>query len=88
MSDTAINTSGLEGAYDTLHEFIKGAKMRTHPDAWDYLTGGTETETTLRRNRASLDRIALRPSRRGGGCSQEQCRRENSPMSPPATASG
>ncbi|MCB1741736.1 MAG: alpha-hydroxy-acid oxidizing protein [Gammaproteobacteria bacterium] len=35
--------------------------MRTHPDAWDYLVGGTETETTLRRNRAALDRIALRP---------------------------
>ncbi len=61
MSDNESNTSGLEGAYDTLHEFIKAAKMRTHPDAWDYLTGGTETETTLARNRASLDRIALRP---------------------------
>lgn len=61
MRDTKSNTSGLEGAYDTLHEFIKGAKMRTHPDAWDYLTGGTETETTLKRNRAALDRIALRP---------------------------
>jgi len=61
LSTDQTNTSGLEGAYDTLHEFIKAAKMRTHPDAWDYLTGGTETETTLRRNRASLDRIALRP---------------------------
>ena len=39
----------------------KPPEMRTHPDHWDYLTGGTETETTLRRNRASLDRIALRP---------------------------
>jgi len=61
MSETNANTSGLEGRYETLHEFIKAAKMRTHPDAWDYLTGGTETETTLRRNRASIDRIALRP---------------------------
>lgn len=61
MSSENTNTSGLEGDYDTLHEFIKAAKMRTHPDAWDYLTGGTETETTLRRNRAALDRIALRP---------------------------
>lgn len=61
MSDKNTNTSGLEGRYDTLHEFIKAAKMRTLPDAWDYLTGGTETETTLARNRASLDRIALRP---------------------------
>ena len=61
MSTENTNTSGLEGDYDTLHEFIKAAKMRTHPDAWDYLTGGTETETTLRRNRAAIDRIALRP---------------------------
>ena len=60
-SEVVANDSGLEGGYDTLHEFVKAAKMRTHPDSWDYLTGGTETETTLKRNRASLDRIALRP---------------------------
>ncbi|NKC11141.1 MAG: alpha-hydroxy-acid oxidizing protein [Gammaproteobacteria bacterium] len=28
---------------------------------WDYLAGGTETETTLRRNRYALDTLALRP---------------------------
>ncbi len=61
MIDQQPNDSGLAGAYETLHEFVKAAKMRTNPDHWDYLTGGTETETTLRRNRASLDRIALRP---------------------------
>jgi isopentenyl diphosphate isomerase/L-lactate dehydrogenase-like FMN-dependent dehydrogenase len=60
-SEVVANDSGLEGAFDTLHEFVKAAKMRTHPDSWDYLTGGTETETTLKRNRAALDRIALRP---------------------------
>ena len=60
-SETVANESGLAGAFETIHEFVKGAKMRTHPDAWDYLTGGTETETTLKRNRGSLDRIALRP---------------------------
>ena len=61
MSKAITNTSGLEGKYETLHEFVKAANMRTHPDHWDYLTGGTETETTLRRNRASIDSIALRP---------------------------
>ena len=61
MSENIPNDSGLRGAFETLHEFIKAAKMRTHPDAWDYLVGGTETETTLARNRAALDRIALRP---------------------------
>lgn len=61
MNETIPNTSGLEGKYETLHEFVKAAKMRTHPDGWDYLTGGTETETTLCRNRGALDRLALRP---------------------------
>lgn len=51
----------LQSSFLTLHEFIKAAKMRLKPDIWDYLTGGTETETTLRRNRMALDQIALRP---------------------------
>lgn len=45
----------------TLHEFVKAAKMRLNPNIWDYLIGATETETTMRRNRLALDRIALRP---------------------------
>ena len=45
----------------TLHEFVKAAKVQLNANAWDYLVGGTETETTLRRNRLSLDQIALRP---------------------------
>jgi glycolate oxidase len=28
---------------------------------WDYLTGGTETETTLRRNRLAIDSLGFRP---------------------------
>ena len=28
---------------------------------WDYLIGGTASETTLLRNRQALDRIAFRP---------------------------
>ncbi|HRD77815.1 MAG TPA: alpha-hydroxy acid oxidase [Hyphomicrobiaceae bacterium] len=53
--------SGLEAEFQTQHEFIKAARMRLNPMIWDYLVGGTETETTLKRNRAALDRIALRP---------------------------
>lgn len=45
----------------TLHEFAKAAKNRLTPGIWDYLTGATETETTLRRNRLALDTLALRP---------------------------
>jgi isopentenyl diphosphate isomerase/L-lactate dehydrogenase-like FMN-dependent dehydrogenase len=53
--------SGLEGEYVTLHEIVKAAKVRLNANIWDYLVGGTETETTLRRNRMALDSIAFKP---------------------------
>src|SRR5438445_3283242 len=53
--------SGLESEYVTLHEIVKAAKLRLNANIWDYLIGGTETETTLRRNRMALDSIAFRP---------------------------
>ena len=57
----APEASGLEAQFQTQHEFVKAARMKLNPMIWDYLVGGTETETTLRRNRAALDAIALRP---------------------------
>ena len=45
----------------TLHEFVKVARKRLSAGVWDYLTGGTETETTLRRNRLAIDSLGLRP---------------------------
>ena len=54
-------TSGLESEFVTLHEIVKAAKIRLNPNIWDYLIGGTETETTLRRNRLALDTIAFKP---------------------------
>ncbi|MGY8990811.1 MAG: alpha-hydroxy acid oxidase [Rhodospirillales bacterium] len=45
----------------TIHEIIKKAHQRLHQDSWDYLMGGTETETTLRRNRFALDSIGFTP---------------------------
>ena len=53
--------SGLENEYVTLHEIVKAAKIRLNANIWDYLIGGTETETTLRRNRMELDSIAFKP---------------------------
>jgi glycolate oxidase len=47
--------------FQNLHEFIPAAKRRITPENYGYLIGGTETETTLRRNRQALDMIALRP---------------------------
>src|SRR5258708_20203153 len=53
--------SGLENEYVTLHEIVKASKLRLNANIWDNLTGATETETTLRRNRMALDSIAFKP---------------------------
>jgi glycolate oxidase len=45
----------------TLHEIVAAARANLAPGPWSYLIGGTETETTVRRNRQALDSIALRP---------------------------
>ena len=45
----------------TTEEIIQEARRRTVQGAWDYLVGGTESETTLRRNRLAFDKIAFRP---------------------------
>lgn len=49
------------GDFQVLHEFV-GAARRALSDAhWDYLMGGADTETTLKRNRLALDSLAFRP---------------------------
>ncbi len=40
---------------------MKAARLNLNQTDWDYLIGGTETETTLKRNRHAIDRRALRP---------------------------
>ncbi|MEA2873936.1 MAG: hypothetical protein QOH67_3912 [Hyphomicrobiales bacterium] len=47
--------------FQNLHEFIKVAKQNLSRNNFDYIVGATETETTLARNRASLDCIAFKP---------------------------
>src|SRR2546423_11968725 len=51
----------LRERFSTLHEIVRAAHQTLDPGAWDYLAGGAETETTLRRNRQALDSIAFRP---------------------------
>src|SRR5215468_11109039 len=45
----------------TNEEIIQEARRRCAQGAWDYLVGGSESETTLRRNRHAFDKIAFRP---------------------------
>ena len=54
-------SSGLEDRFQTLHEIVKAARATLAPGPWDYLVGGAETETTLRRNRLAIDSLAFRP---------------------------
>jgi len=47
--------------YQNLHEFVRKARANLNQNAWDYIVGAAETETTMRRNRMALDEIAFRP---------------------------
>jgi isopentenyl diphosphate isomerase/L-lactate dehydrogenase-like FMN-dependent dehydrogenase len=47
--------------FQNLHEFIRKARSNLNQNAWDYIAGAAETETTMRRNRMALDEIAFRP---------------------------
>ena len=45
----------------TNQEVILAARRNLTQDIWDYLSGGSESETTMRRNRLGFDSLALRP---------------------------
>jgi isopentenyl diphosphate isomerase/L-lactate dehydrogenase-like FMN-dependent dehydrogenase len=47
--------------FQNLHEFIKAARTNLNRNAWDYLIGASETETTVARNRMALDSLGFRP---------------------------
>ena len=54
-----LGASGEE--FQNLHEFVRKARAKLNQNAWDYIVGAAETETTMRRNRMALDEIAFRP---------------------------
>ncbi len=45
----------------TLHEIVKRAKQNLDQGAWDYLIGGADTESALRRNRAGVESWVFKP---------------------------
>jgi glycolate oxidase len=51
----------VEPDFVTTSEIVAAARKRLDSQAWNRLTGGSETETTLRRNRLGFDSLALRP---------------------------
>ncbi|MCX6021114.1 MAG: alpha-hydroxy acid oxidase [Chloroflexi bacterium] len=44
-----------------IQEIVEAARRNLQQTAWNYLVGGSESETTMRRNRHALDGLALRP---------------------------
>jgi glycolate oxidase len=44
----------------SLQEIARAARRKLPPELWDHLSGGSDSETTLRRNRLALDSLALR----------------------------
>ena len=60
MSDRGV-PSETSGEFLTLHEFVKAAKIRLSANIWDYLVGGADSETTVKRNRQALESLAFRP---------------------------
>ena len=47
--------------FRVMHDFVAAARANVTDGAWDYLMGGSETETTFNRNREALDSVALCP---------------------------
>jgi glycolate oxidase len=46
--------------FATLQEIVLAARRNLAPELWDHLSGGSDSETTLIRNRQALDALALR----------------------------
>ena len=56
-----IRQKGNGVKYLTLHEIVRHARENLDKDHWDYLVGGSDTESSLRRNRYGLDSWVFRP---------------------------
>ncbi|HET7158374.1 MAG TPA: alpha-hydroxy acid oxidase [Burkholderiales bacterium] len=46
--------------FQSLQEIVYAARKKLTPELWDHLSGGSDSETTLRRNRLAIDALALR----------------------------
>ncbi len=54
-------TESLQSQYVALQEFVTAARQQLGNNEWGYIVGGTETETSQRRNRLAIEKLALRP---------------------------
>lgn len=61
LSGRNVELGASKEEFQNLHEFVRKARANLNQNAWDYIVGAAETETTMRRNRMALDEIAFRP---------------------------
>jgi glycolate oxidase len=61
LQDFGPSLEPIRERFQSLHELVAAARAELDRNVWDYLIGGSETETTLRRNRLALDSLAFRP---------------------------
>ena len=61
MTTHETNKASSPSPFLALHEIVAKARQKLSHDNWDYIIGGTETETTVNRNRAALDALAFEP---------------------------
>jgi glycolate oxidase len=52
--------AGAPAEFATLPQIVLAARQTLSPELWDHLSGGSDSETTLIRNRQALDTLALR----------------------------
>ena len=64
---TAAANAAAANAFHNLHELVAKARANLNQNDWDYVVGGTETETTLRRNRMALE-LRRVPAPRAARC--------------------
>ena len=64
---TIHDTPAKVSDFLNLHEIVAKARQNLNQNDWDYIVGGAESETTLRRNRMALETArvpAAHPARR------------------------
>ncbi|MBM3529684.1 MAG: alpha-hydroxy-acid oxidizing protein [Alphaproteobacteria bacterium] len=59
--NSPLSMDEVRERFQNLHELVAAARARLNRNVWDYLIGGAETETSVRRNRLGLDSLAFRP---------------------------
>ena len=60
MASQSLAAAPAAEQFKSLQEIVYAARRKLTQELWDHLSGGSDSETTLRRNRFALDQLALR----------------------------